>query len=291
MPLIVQKFGGSSVADPEKILAAARKAIRAATTRQSSGDGRQRHGRHDGRPDRIGQQGLRTAARAGNGHAVVHGRTGQRGVDGHGHPLAGLQGRELDRCPDRHQDGRHAHQGADQVDFDRPRPAVAERRQYRHRRRIPGDRRRFRHHHAGARRQRHHGGRPGGGAECRRLRDLHRRGRRLHHGPAAVARSAARGTDQLRRDAGAGQPGRRRDAQPVDRVRQEVRRRDPRPQQLQRFARLDDRRASRNSRIAPCAARRSSRTKPAFPCWASRTGRASACRSFRRSRPRTSTST
>lgn len=28
MPLIVQKFGGSSVADPEKILAAARKAIR-----------------------------------------------------------------------------------------------------------------------------------------------------------------------------------------------------------------------------------------------------------------------
>ncbi|MFN9640956.1 MAG: aspartate kinase, partial [Pirellula sp.] len=29
MPLIVQKFGGTSVATPEKILAAARKAIRA----------------------------------------------------------------------------------------------------------------------------------------------------------------------------------------------------------------------------------------------------------------------
>ena len=29
MPIIVQKFGGSSVADSEKILAAARKAIRA----------------------------------------------------------------------------------------------------------------------------------------------------------------------------------------------------------------------------------------------------------------------
>ncbi len=29
MSLIVQKFGGTSVADPEKILAAARKAIRA----------------------------------------------------------------------------------------------------------------------------------------------------------------------------------------------------------------------------------------------------------------------
>ena len=29
MPLVVQKFGGTSVADPEKILAAARKAIRA----------------------------------------------------------------------------------------------------------------------------------------------------------------------------------------------------------------------------------------------------------------------
>jgi aspartate kinase len=29
MPLIVQKFGGSSVANPEKILRAARRAIRA----------------------------------------------------------------------------------------------------------------------------------------------------------------------------------------------------------------------------------------------------------------------
>ena len=29
MPLVVQKFGGTSVADPEKILAAARKSIRA----------------------------------------------------------------------------------------------------------------------------------------------------------------------------------------------------------------------------------------------------------------------
>ena len=36
-----------------------------------------------------------------------------------------------------------------------------------------------------------------------------------------------------------------------------------------------------------CAALRSSRTKHAFPCWGSPTGRASACRSFRRSRPRT----
>ena len=57
-------------------------------------------------------------------------------------------------------------------------------------------------------------------------------------------RHSARGADgqagELRRDARAGQPGGRRDAQPVDRVCQEVRRADPRAQQLRRHPRHDD---------------------------------------------------
>ena len=44
-------------------------------------------------------------------------------------------------------------------------------------------------------------------------------------------------SDQLRRNAGIGQPRGRRDAQPFDRVRQEVRRADPRAQQPERHAR------------------------------------------------------
>ena len=60
------------------------------------------------------------------------------------------------------------------------------------------------------------------------LRDLHRRRRRLHDRSAAGARGPQDGPGQLRRDAGAGQPRRGRDAQPVDRVRQEVQRADSR---------------------------------------------------------------
>ncbi len=55
---------------------------------------------------------------------------------------------------------------------------------------------------------------------------------------------------QLRRNARAGQPGRGRDAQPLDRVRQEVRRADPRAQQLHRHARHDDRRRAGSARPA-----------------------------------------
>ena len=67
--------------------------------------------------------------------------------------------------------------------------------------------------------------------------------------------------DQLRRDARAGQPGRGRDAQPLDRVRQEVRRADPRPQQLQRRAGHDDRRRAGIGRPGRSAARRSTKNE------------------------------
>ena len=68
----------------------------------------------------------------------------------------------------------------------------------------------------------------------RRLRDLHRRRRRLHDRPADRPRGPQDRPHQLRRDARAGQPRRRRDALAVDRVRQEVRRADARPQLVHR---------------------------------------------------------
>ncbi len=50
--------------------------------------------------------------------------------------------------------------------------------------------------------------------------------------PRLLPGGATGRSGQLRRDARTGQPRRRRDAQPLDRVRQEVRRADPCPQQL-----------------------------------------------------------
>ena len=53
--------------------------------------------------------------------------------------------------------------------------------QCRGRRRIPGRHRKRLHHHPRSRRLGHHGGRPGGGAGSRRMPDLQRCQRRLHH--------------------------------------------------------------------------------------------------------------
>ena len=55
MPLLVQKFGGTSVADAEKILAAARRAIRAQQRGQPGRRGRLSAGAHHRRADRPGQ--------------------------------------------------------------------------------------------------------------------------------------------------------------------------------------------------------------------------------------------
>ena len=75
--------------------------------------------------------------------------------------------------------------------------------------------------------------------QCRCLRDLHRRRRRVHDRSAARRRGPQDGPREPRRDSRARQPRRRRHAQPLDRVRQEVQRADPRVQQpeLQRRAR------------------------------------------------------
>ena len=75
----------------------------------------------------------------------------------------------------------------------RPRARRPGRRQGRRHHRLPGHRPRRPRDDAGPRRQRHLGGGDGGGAEGRRVPDLHRRRRRLHHRPAHRSRSAAAG--------------------------------------------------------------------------------------------------
>ena len=81
--------------------------------------------------------------------------------------------------------------------------------------------------------------------------------------PRDRARGPAGQADQLRRDARAGHAGGGRDAQPLDRVRQEVQRAGPRAQQFQRPSGHDDRRASRSRRTSRSAGRRWPRTRPA----------------------------
>ncbi len=207
MSIIVQKFGGTSVADSKKILAAARKAIRA---------------------EKEGNQVVMVVSAMGKNTDVLIDlakqitdepparemdmllSTGEQvsvalmamAIHSLGHEAISLTGR-----PDRHHHRQHAHQGPHPLDLDRADPQGAGRGQDRHRGRLPGDRRGVQHHHAGPRRQRHHGRGPGRGARRRRLRDLHRRRRRLHDRSAGRARGPAGRADQLRRDARTGQAG------------------------------------------------------------------------------------
>ena len=107
-------------------------------------------------------------------------------------------------------------------------------RQDRRHRRLSGRRQGRQHHDAGPRRLRHVGRGDRGGAEGRRLRDLHRRRRRLHGGSERRQQRAQDRSHQLRGDAGAGVAGREGAADPFGRIRHEVRRADSRPFELQR---------------------------------------------------------
>ena len=69
---------------------------------------------------------------------------------------------------------------------------------------------------------RHLGGGGGRGDEGRRVPDLHRRRRRLHHRPAHRARGAAPAHHQLRGDARDGEPRLQGAADPLGRVRRQV---------------------------------------------------------------------
>ena len=264
MPLIVQKFGGTSVADSQKILAAARKAIRA----QQEGNqvvmvvSAMGHNTDmlvdlakqitDEPPAREMDMLLSTGEQVSVALMAM-------AIHSLGHEAISLTGAQIGI---KHR--QHAHQGPHPVDLDRAHAAgcwtrarSSSRPAFRGSTRISTSRR-----SAAAAATR----RPWRWRPCWRPTPA-------KSTPTSTAstrpirgwcpRPATIEPRQLRRDARAGQPGRGRDAQPVDRVRQEVRRADPRAQQLQRRAGHDDRRPSPRRPTSRSAARRWRRTKPA----------------------------
>ena len=197
MPMIVQKFGGTSVADSKKILAAARKAIRAQKEGNQVVMVVSAMGQNtdllidlakqitDEPPAREMDMLLSTGEQVSVALMAM-------AIHSLGHEAISLTGAQIGIITD----STHTKARIHSISTERMRKALDEGK-------IviaagfPGDRRGVQHHHAGPRRQRHHGRGPGGGAGRRRLRDLHRRRRRLHdrsadraRGPAASSGSA-----------------------------------------------------------------------------------------------------
>ena len=180
MSIIVQKFGGSSVADSQKILAAARKAIRAqkegnqvVVVVSAMGDNTDllidlARQITDQPPAREMDMLLSTGEQVSVALMAM-------AIHSLGHKAISLTGAQIGIVTD----STHTKARIRSISTERIRKALDEGK-------IviaagfPGDRRGVQHHHAGPRRQRHDGRGPGRRAGGRRLRNLHRRGRRLH---------------------------------------------------------------------------------------------------------------
>ena len=195
------------------------------------------HGRGDQQAGCPGQRNVRVSQRAGvrrprrlRGAGLHRPAVDVPAVDG-------LQGQKLPRPPDSDSDRQRLFQGAHRKDRGQEDPRGPEKRDHRRRRRLPGHGPGREHHHPGPRRLRYLGGCGCGSAQGRRLRDLHRRRRGLHHRPAHRPRGLQDGEDLLRRDAGDGLPRLQGAADPLGGVRQEIRRGGPCPFKFQRQSR------------------------------------------------------
>jgi len=82
MPLVVQKFGGTSVADSQKILAAARKAVRTQQRGNQVVVVVSAMGKNTDTLIELANEINERPPR--DGHAVVYWRTSECGFDGHG---------------------------------------------------------------------------------------------------------------------------------------------------------------------------------------------------------------
>ena len=187
--LVVQKFGGTSVADPDRIREVADHVARTRRRGDDVGRGRQRHGQGDRRPAPPGRQVSDAAPGPGDGHA--HHR---RRAQGDGAAVHGAARRSACR-PTRFTgsqagfitDTTHTNAKILEVRADRVREALDAGR-------VPvvggsqgvsTDRRR---HVPRPRRLRHHRGRAGPRPRGRGVRALHRRVRRVHRRPPRRAR-------------------------------------------------------------------------------------------------------
>ncbi len=221
---VVMKFGGTSVAGPERLRRVAKRLVQAheegnrvvavlsamgATTDELISLAHQVSARPDARElDMLISVGERISCALA---AMAINDLGHRAVS-----LTGLAGR------DRH---RHeARQGEDRRRPRAPHPRVARPRRDRPRRRLPGRLHRQRRDHARTRRLGHDGRCPRRRARRRALRDLHRRRGRLHRRPADRPEREQAPCGQLRGDAGAGGVRREGAAAAVRRVRAQPRR-------------------------------------------------------------------
>ena len=198
--------------------------------RAGPGRGRRRlgHGRDHGRPPRQGL-GHHARPRAARARHAPHGRRAHRDVpprDRRQRPR--LPGRLVHRLPGRDHHRYAARQGPHRRDPPHADQGVPRRRQRRDPGRVPGPVDRVRHHDARARGLGHDRGRDGGRPRGGRVRDLHRRRRRLHRRPPDPSRGPQDRPDLLRGDARARR--RRREGPPaaVRGVRSTPRRPDPR---------------------------------------------------------------
>ena len=238
MPLVVQKFGGTSVGDADRIRAVADHIARTRRAGHRGGGRGQRHGQDHRRPDPPGQLGQRHPAAPRVRHAREHRRA-------HLHVAAcawpwptwastpsSFTGSQVGIITD----DDHTRAKILEVKGDRLREALAAGK-------VPvvagfqGVSADSRDHHAGTRRLRRHGGGARRRTRRRRLRDLHRRHRGVHGGPPDRARGPPDQPDLLRRDARDG--GHRRTGPDAARrrVRPEPQRPAARPEQFHLGAR------------------------------------------------------
>ena len=120
MGRVVQKYGGSSVADAESIKRVAKRIV---ATKQQGQRRRRRHlgdGRHHRRADGPRPPGVPDAAAARAGHAADRGRADERRPAGHGDRRPGAARPLADRVAGRHHHHRHARQRPDHRHHARP---------------------------------------------------------------------------------------------------------------------------------------------------------------------------
>ena len=193
MGLVVQKYGGSSVADAESIKRVAAAHRRDQEGRQRRRRRRLRDGRHHRRADRPRRAGLPAARRRASSTCCSPRASASRWRCSRWRSTtsASRRARSPARRPASSPTRRTARRGSSTS-----RPAASsealDEGAIADRRRLPGRRPGHQgHHHARPRRLGHHRRRARRRARRRRLRDLHRRRRRLHRRPAHRARAPA----------------------------------------------------------------------------------------------------
>ena len=232
MPLVVQKYGGTSVADPDRMRAVA---DNVAFTRRHGNDVvvvASAMGKSTDNLIALAAQVSETARRPGDGHAPHDRGACRRGAVDDGSPRPRRGRREFHREPGRDHHRHEPRQGQDRRRQGRSGARRARRRQGRRRRRVPGGEHREGGHDDGPRRLRPHGDGPGQRPRRRRLRDLHRRDRGVLGRPAHRPAGPQVEPGELRRDAGDGRV-RLQGARPeICRVRPQPRRRFARAVEL-----------------------------------------------------------